>query len=105
MRDTGVSHGWELCGRVFSETIAYKRLCVRLAEHTGDCTDQFWLASQLDNPPRLERYESKYGVDLPRSIVSAADVAAVREFIRRSSGVPDGDVNDAAAVFLNRRLA
>lgn len=41
----------------------------------------------------------------PRPLVAAADILAVREFIRSSGGLPDEDVHEAAAIFLTRRLS
>ena len=36
--------------------------------------------------------------------VTADDIRAVRQFIRNSGGLPDEDVEDAAAIFLARRV-
>lgn len=38
------------------------------------------------------------------TVVTADDVRAVRQFIRKSGGLPDNDTEDAAAIFLTRRL-
>lgn len=37
-------------------------------------------------------------------LVNAGDIAAVRDFIRHSGGLPDEDTHEAAAIFLTRRL-